>query len=224
MIRISDINFRYTSGEFHLGIQDLMIAEGEKVAVIGPSGSGKTTLLNLVAGILLPQKGYIEINGLRINSQIDKARRDYRVSNIGFVFQDFGLIDYLDVTDNVLHPYRISNALKINTRVKDRVKRLAEQIGVSNLLKRHPADLSHGERQRVAICRALLPEPKLILADEATGNLDPDNKTQILELLFHSVQDNNATLLAVTHDQELLHYFDRVINFRDFIQRGRDEA
>lgn len=218
MIRISDINFRYASGAFHLGIKDLLIAEGEKIAVIGPSGSGKTTLLNLVAGILLPQKGHIEINDLKINSQSDKARRDYRVSNIGFIFQDFGLIDYLDVTDNILHPYRISNALKINTTVKDRVKRLAEQIGVNNLLNRHPADLSHGERQRVAICRALLPEPKLILADEATGNLDPDNKTHILELLFHSVQENNATLLAVTHDQELLHYFDRVINFRDFIQ------
>lgn len=218
MIRISDIHFRYIPGDFHLGIKDLVIDAGEKVAVIGPSGSGKSTLLNLVAGILIPQEGSIEIDGLRITAQSDRARRDYRISNIGFVFQDFGLIDYLDVTDNILHPYRISGVLNINSDVKDRVKRLTELTGVSSLLNRHPADLSHGERQRVAICRSLLPKPKLILADEATGNLDSDNKSHILELLAASVEENNATLLAVTHDQELLHYFDRVINFRDFLQ------
>lgn len=218
MIRISDIHFHYIPEEFDLGIKDLVIDTGEKVAFIGPSGSGKSTLLNLVAGILIPQEGVVEIDGLKITSQSDQARRDYRISNIGFVFQDFGLIDYLDVTDNILHPYRISGALKINGDVKDRVKRLAELTGVSSLLNRHPADLSHGERQRVAICRALLPKPKLILADEATGNLDSDNKSHILELLAASVEENNATLLAVTHDQELLHYFDRVINFRDFLQ------
>lgn len=218
MIRISDIHFHYIPEEFDLGIKDLVIDTGEKVAFIGPSGSGKSTLLNLVAGILIPQEGVVEIDGLKITSQSDQARRDYRISNIGFVFQDFGLIDYLDVTDNILHPYRISGALKITGDVKDRVKRLAELTGVSSLLNRHPADLSHGERQRVAICRALLPKPKLILADEATGNLDSDNKSHILELLAASVEENNATLLAVTHDQELLHYFDRVINFRDFLQ------
>lgn len=218
MIRISDIHFHYIPEEFDLGIKDLVIDTGEKVAFIGPSGSGKSTLLNLVAGILIPQEGVVEIDGLKITSQSDQARRDYRISNIGFVFQDFGLIDYLDVTDNILHPYRISGALKITGDVKDRVKRLAELTGVSSLLNRHPADLSHGERQRVAICRALLPKPKLILADEATGNLDSDNKSHILELLAASVEENNATLLAVTHDQELLHYFDRVINFRDFLK------
>jgi putative ABC transport system ATP-binding protein len=218
LIRISDIHFHYIPEEFHLGIKDLVIDAGEKVAFIGPSGSGKSTLLNLVAGILIPQEGVIEIDGLKITSQSDQARRDYRISNIGFVFQDFGLIDYLDVTDNILHPYRISGALNINGDVKDRVKHLAERTGVSSLLNRHPSELSHGERQRVAICRALLPKPKLILADEATGNLDSDNKSHILELLAASVEENNATLLAVTHEQELLHYFDRVINFRDFLQ------
>ena len=218
MIRISDIHFRYITGSFHLRIKDLVIDAGEKVAVTGPSGSGKSTLLNLVAGILIPQEGAIEIDGLKISSQSDQARRDYRISNIGFVFQDFGLIDYLNVSDNIFHPYRISDALKINNSVKDRVKRLAGLTGVSNLLNRHPADLSHGERQRVAICRALLPKPKLILADEATGNLDPENKKHILKLLSTSVQENNATLLAVTHDQDLLYYFDRVINFQDFFQ------
>lgn len=223
ILQLTDISFSYRSGEFSLCIPELSVAVGEKVAVIGPSGSGKTTLLNLVAGILTPENGSVTIAGQEISSKSDKARRDYRISNIGFIFQDFGLIDYLDVRDNILHPYRITKALKMNTDVRNRAQLLAEQIGVGNKLKRHPADLSHGEQQRVAICRALLPKPKLILADEATGNLDPDNKIHILNLLFHAVEEHEATLLAVTHDQELLPHFDRVINFHDFLSGGQDE-
>jgi len=194
--------------------------EGEKVGVVGPSGSGKTTLLNLVAGILVPGRGKISIDNVDISSRSDKDRRDFRITNIGFIFQDFGLLDYLDVKDNILHPYRITGALKLSGNVRNRADMLAEQMGIADKLSRHPADLSHGERQRVAICRALLPDPKLILSDEATGNLDPKNKVHILELLFKSVENHNATLLAVTHDQELLPYFDRIINFRDFLQEG----
>ena len=216
MIHIHDIEFRYPSGEFHLGIQELTIARGEKVAVIGPSGSGKTTLLNLVAGILTPGKGSVRIDDMEISGQSDTSRRDFRITNIGFIFQDFGLLDYLDVKDNILHPYRITGALKLNGTVRDRAEMLAEQMGIADKLNRYPNDLSHGERQRVAICRALLPGPKLILADEATGNLDPKNKIHILELLFESVDKHDATLLAVTHDQELLPHFDRVVNFLDF--------
>ena len=223
MLQITDIVFSYRSGEFYLCIPDLTVAAGEKVAVIGPSGSGKTTLLNLAAGILTPEKGSISIDGQEISTKGDKARRDYRISNIGFIFQDFGLIDYLDVRDNILQPYRITKALKLDADVKDKARLLADQIGVGDKLERHPADLSHGERQRVAICRALLADPKLILADEATGNLDPDNKIHILEILFKAVQERDATLLAVTHDQELLTHFDRVINFRDFLPGGHGE-
>ena len=218
MIRITDINFRYPSGEFHLSIPNLSVTAGEKVAVIGPSGSGKTTLLNLVAGILTPRKGSVSIDNVEISSQSDKTRRDFRISNIGFIFQDFGLLDYLDVEDNILHPYRITGALKLSSDIRQRAHRFAEQMGIADKLNRHPTDLSHGERQRVAICRALLPGPKLILADEATGNLDPKNKVHILELLFENVDKHNATLLAVTHDQELLPHFDNVVNFNDFVQ------
>lgn len=221
MIRISDIDFRYPSGEFHLGIPNLLIAAGEKVAVIGPSGSGKTTLLNLVAGILTPVRGSVRIDDFEISSQNDKTRRDFRISNLGFIFQDFGLLDYLDVEDNILHPYRITGALKLNSDVRERARMLAKQMGIADKLNRHPTDLSHGERQRVAICRALLPGPKLILADEATGNLDSKNKVHILELLFDNVDEHNATLLAVTHDQELLPHFDRIVNFSDFLQGER---
>lgn len=218
MIQLIDINFHYRSGEFDMTIPELSVRTGEKVAVIGPSGSGKTTLLNLVAGILTPESGSVTIGGLPINTQSDKVRRDYRIANIGFVFQDFGLIDYLNVRDNILHPYRISKALKLNEEVRGRVQWLAMHMGIGHKIDSHPDDLSHGERQRVAICRSLLTNPKLILADEATGNLDPDNKIHILELLFQAVKERNATLLAVTHDHELLHHFDRVINFRDFLK------
>jgi putative ABC transport system ATP-binding protein len=218
LIRISDIDFRYPSGEFHLGIPNLLITAGEKVAVIGPSGSGKTTLLNLVAGILTPARGSVRIGEVEITNLSDKSRRDFRIKKIGFIFQDFGLLDYLDVEDNILHPYRITGALKLNSDVRVRAHMLAKQMGIADKLNRHPTDLSHGERQRVAICRALLPGPKLILADEATGNLDPKNKVHILELLFDNVDKHNATLLAVTHDQELLPYFDKVVNFSNFLQ------
>ncbi|NOQ18734.1 MAG: ATP-binding cassette domain-containing protein, partial [Desulfobacterales bacterium] len=139
-----------------------------------------------------------------------------RVSNIGFVFQDFELLDYLNVFDNVLHPYRITGALKLDKEVRARAMTLTQDMGIGDKLKRNPNDLSHGEKQRVAICRALLPRPKLILADEATGNLDPDNKTLILDLLFSAVADHDATLLAVTHDHELLKRFDRVVDFQEF--------
>ncbi len=218
MIEINSLTFSYPFGEFLLGIKELTVASGEKVAVVGPSGSGKTTLLNLVAGILHPKSGSIKVNDDEISTLGDFARRNFRITNIGFIFQDFGLLDYLDVRDNILHPYRITDALKLNSDVRLRADMLAEQMGIADKLLRHPPDLSHGERQRVAICRALLPGPKLILADEATGNLDPKNKLHILELLFKNVDNHGATLLAVTHDQELLPHFDRVVNFSDFLQ------
>jgi len=220
LIRLNNINFRYKSGDFNLSIPDLRVEAGEKVGFVGPSGSGKTTLLNLVAGILTPEKGSVSIDGMEISCQNDITRRDFRITNIGFIFQDFGLLDYLDVKDNILHPYRITKALRLNDDVRGRADILAGQMGIGNKLNRHPPDLSHGERQRVAICRALLPGPKLILADEATGNLDPKNKVHILELLFESVDKHDATLLAVTHDQELLPYFDKVVNFNDFLREA----
>lgn len=216
MINIQSLTFTYPSGEFRLDIQEFSVASGEKVAFVGPSGSGKTTLLNLVAGILPPKNGSIKVDNDEISALGDTARRNFRITNIGFIFQDFALLDYLDVRDNILHPYRITGALKLDPDVRQRADMLTEQMGIADKLLRHPPDLSQGEKQRTAICRALLPNPRLILADEATGNLDPENKTRILDLLFQSVEDHNATLVAVTHDHELLDRFDRVIDFRDW--------
>ena len=216
MIQIDSLGFTYPGAEFLLRIPELHVMPGEKVAVIGPSGSGKTTLLNLVAGILVPRHGRIDCAGVEVSTLSDRQRRDFRINTIGFVFQDFELLDYLDVLDNILHPYRITSALQLTREIRERAVELAQQMDIGDKLRRRVDHLSQGEKQRVAICRALLPSPKLVLADEATGNLDPRNKEHILGLLFQSVEAHGATLLAVTHDHELLPHFDRVVDFSDF--------
>jgi putative ABC transport system ATP-binding protein len=216
MIQIESLRFQYLSGDFHLGIADFKVASGEKVAVIGPSGSGKTTMLNLIAGILIPETGDVTVDGIHVNALSDAKRRDFRITNVGFVFQDFELLDYLSVLDNILHPYRITGALRLTDEIRSRAIALAEGLGLGDKLNRNIMQLSQGEKQRAAICRALMARPKVILADEATGNLDPRNKGHILDALFESVEAHGASLVAVTHDHDLLPRFDRVIDFQDF--------
>jgi putative ABC transport system ATP-binding protein len=220
MIKLEALHFSYPNSSFRLHMPEFSVGEGEKLAVIGPSGSGKTTLLNLIAGISVPDDGNIQVGGTVVSRLADAGRRDFRISNIGFVFQNFQLLDYLTVLDNILHPFRISQALVLNREVRRRAAELAEQMGIADKLSQHAHELSQGEQQRAAICRALLPQPKLILADEATGNLDPDNKMLILDMLFERVDEDGATVLAVTHDHELLPRFDRVVDFHDFHQTG----
>jgi len=216
MIRIEGLAFAFRTGGFRLEVPAFAVAAGAKVAVVGPSGSGKTTLLHLIAGIYTPGRGRLEVDGRDVGSMPDAARRAFRIRRIGFVFQDFELIDYLSARDNILHPYRISDALVLDAEVRTRAERLATATGIGDRLARRPGQLSQGEKQRVAICRALLPRPPLILADEATGNLDPDTKGAILDLLFERAAAEGATILAVTHDRDLLPRFDRVVDFRDF--------
>jgi len=222
MIRVRSLEFRYPGTDFLLRIPDFQVGTREMVAVIGPSGSGKTTLLNLVAGILVPEQGSVHCADSEVSTLSDAARRDFRISRIGFVFQDFELLDYLNVLDNVLHPYRITRALKLTRAVRERAGDLLQQMGLGDKLGRGVGRLSQGEKQRVAICRALLPSPQLVLADEATGNLDPRNKGHILDLLFEAVQAHGASLLAVTHDHELLPRFDRTVDFNAFIVAGSE--
>jgi putative ABC transport system ATP-binding protein len=218
VIRIEGLGFVYPSGDFSLSDLSFRVARGETVAIVGPSGCGKSTLLNLIAGVLRPASGQIEVDGIAVSGLNERRGRAFRAQRIGFVFQDFGLLDYLSARDNILHPYRISTALRLTAEVRACADTLAERVGAAGFLARRPGRLSLGERQRVAICRALLPAPSLILADEATGNLDPANKSAILDLLFDAVRADEATLVAVTHDHDLLPRFDRVVDFRDLGQ------
>jgi putative ABC transport system ATP-binding protein len=199
-----------------LRVPEFLLEDGERVAVVGPSGSGKTTLLNLIAGILTPEAGRIDVAGTEVSGLSDTKRRRFRASQIGFVFQDFALLDYLTARQNIYYPYRITPALTLDNAVRERAERLAMACGIGDKLDRHPAALSQGEQQRVAICRALVTQPKLILSDEATGNLDPDSKARILDLLFEQASEAGAAVLAVTHDHELLPRFERVLDFAQF--------
>ena len=216
MIQVIGLDFRYSTGEFRLRVPELSIEQGSKVAIIGPSGSGKTTLLHLLAGIIVPQGGTIRVREIELTGLSDSARRDFRIADIGLVFQEFELLEYLDVLDNILLPYRITGALNLDRAVRDRAIELAGRVGIGDMLNRYTHQMSQGEKQRVAVCRALLPEPLLLLTDEPTGNLDPDNKGRVLDILSNYAAEAGATLVTVTHDHELVKRFDRVIDFRQF--------
>ena len=222
MIKISQLEFGYRSGDFQLRIPELSIERGSTVAVIGPSGTGKTTLLNLIAGITATTKGRIETSGVELSKLDDTARRDFRIQNIGLVFQEFELLEYLSVLDNILLPYRISPALALTPAVRERAAELAQEVGISDKLRRNVKRLSQGERQRVAICRSLLPEPDLLLCDEPTGNLDPENTRRVLDNLFNYVKANGTTLVSVTHERDVLERFERIVDF-DELQESAPE-
>lgn len=217
MIHIEELEFSYARSEFRLTIPSLSIESAENIAIIGPSGTGKSTLLKLVAGILTATRGSVVVDGVDLGVLGDSGRRAFRSERIGFIFQDFELLDYLSAYDNILHPYRISRTLRLDAAVRERARQLAGKMGVEQRLQAYPSQLSQGEKQRIAICRAVLTCPKIILADEATGNLDPANKQHILDLIFRYIQQSGATLLAVTHDHDLLDRFDRVMDFQAFI-------
>jgi putative ABC transport system ATP-binding protein len=218
MIQLSSVEFQYGKGDFKIASVDLEIASKVAAALIGPSGCGKTTLLHLIAGILPAQSGQIQVDDTTVNELNDRQRRLFRISRIGFVFQDFALLDYLSLFDNILHPYRINASLSLTREVKDRARALAEQMGIAGKLHRRPAQTSQGEQQRAAICRALITQPSLILADEPTGNLDPSNKSAILDILLDQAQQNQASLIVATHDHDLLPSFDQTIDFQKLIE------
>jgi ABC-type lipoprotein export system ATPase subunit len=216
IVRIEDLEFHYGEGDFALRVPELRVERGERVALIGPSGSGKTTLLNLVAGIATPQRGRVSTRDVEVTALDDARRREFRIRHIGLVFQEFELLEHLSVLDNVLLPYRIHPALRLEPAVRQRAVDLADMVGVADKLGRFANRLSQGERQRAAVCRALIAEPELLLADEPTGNLDPANKGRVLDILFDYTEERGATLLTVTHDHDLLPRFGRVIDFKEF--------
>ncbi|MHC4407331.1 MAG: ATP-binding cassette domain-containing protein [Planctomycetota bacterium] len=224
MIAISGLDFAYLQSDFRLQIPKLAIDKGTKAAFIGPSGSGKTTLLSLIAGIALPSSGRIVTNGVEVSSLGDAARRRFRIRHVGLVFQEFELLDHLNVLDNILLACRIHCALPLNRPMRERAESLAAEVGLDDKLGRCVRRLSQGERQRVAVCRALLPRPPLLLCDEPTGNLDPANKEHVLDVLVDYVEKANATLVTVTHDREILPRFDTVVDFKRLHGYGKETS
>ncbi len=215
MITIEQLSFHYTRSDFTLRVPTLTVADGEKVALVGPSGSGKTTLLYLIAGILPPDAGNITVGDARPAQLSDAGRRAFRIATLGLVFQDFQLLESLDVLENILLPYRINPALNLTAEVRDRARQLARETGLDQRLNHRPGRLSQGEKQRTALCRALINRPQCLLADEPTGNLDPHAKTRVLDVLFEQCGRARASLLMVTHDLGLLGRFDRAINLAE---------
>ncbi len=196
------------------------LAQGESIALWGPSGSGKTTLLNLVAGLLRPDAGQIELyleepsgaQTLRITGLGDGGLTRYRCQHVGYVFQFFNLIETLSVAENV----RL--ALELAGKVDEfsgYLPRFAA-LGLGDLVDRFPAELSGGEQQRVAVLRALAHAPALVLADEPTGNLDQNNSERVAELLWQQVQEQNAGLLVATHSEAIARRADRVLEIGQF--------
>lgn len=211
LIDVRDLEFGYAEGGFRLRLPELQVRGGESVAVTGPSGCGKTTLVHLLAGVLVPSAGSVEIAGLDMAALGAEDRQDLRALRIGLVFQELELLDYLDVFDNVLLPYRLTPVLELDPAARDRARQLLERVGLGAKLRRLPGKLSQGERQRVAVCRALVTQPALVLGDEPTGNLDPDNRDQVIDTLLAYGRDRDAPVVIVTHDHEILPRFDRTL-------------
>ena len=162
MIEIDDLEFRYEHDGFGLRVPSLRIFPGESVALVGPSGCGKTTLLNLLVGIVEPNEGNIRFEGRELTRLSDAARRAFRISTAGMVFQEFELLSYLNVEENILLPYLLNSSQRLTLETRKNATELAASLGLGALLKRSIDRLSHGERQRVAIARALITNPSLL--------------------------------------------------------------
>lgn len=189
---------------------NLFITDGEFVVVRGPSGSGKTTLLLTIGGMLKPTEGKIIADGRDVYAMIEKERALFRARNIGFVFQMYYLIPYLNVIENVL----LSSDIGAKRFGKSEARDMLKKLHLTDREYHKPSELSAGEKQRTAIARALLSQPKIILADEPTGNLDPENANEIVQYLveFHR---SGGTIILVTHGTSADRYADRIIHLRE---------
>jgi putative ABC transport system ATP-binding protein len=190
---------------------DLEIARNEFVAILGPSGSGKTTLLGLLAGLDTPATGTVQLAGLELNSLSEDERARFRAGNIGFVFQTFQLVPTLTALENVLVPLELAGARGSAAELAARARTLLERVGLGDRTDHYPQQLSGGEQQRVGLARAFAGEPKILFADEPTGNLDGETGARVIDLLVRLNEENATTLVLVTHDLELARRAGRVI-------------
>jgi putative ABC transport system ATP-binding protein len=192
---------------------DLEVADGESVAILGPSGSGKTTLLGLLAGLDVPSEGDVELAGERLAALDEDGRASLRAACVGFVFQSFQLLPTLTALENVLVPLELLPAHRSisNAAAESRARDLLQRVGLAERLDHYPAQLSGGEQQRVGIARAFANEPRVLFADEPTGNLDRETGLEVADLLFDLNRERGTTLVIVTHDLELARRAGRIL-------------
>jgi len=214
VLRVSGLRYEFPgAGRLTLGVPEFAVPSGEHTAVVGPSGCGKTTLLRLAVGILVPASGRITTLGMDPARLAPSARGRARLRSIGMVFQEFALLGYLSALDNIVLTARLGGADLRTARA--RARDLAARAGIAHTLGRRPARLSQGERQRVAVCRALITRPRLLVCDEPTGNLDAQRSGEIVDLILHEAEEIGATVVTVTHDRGILDRFRRSVDLGD---------
>ena len=222
IICLDSLRFYWSKkSDFKIYVPKFSVGQGEKVLLLGASGSGKTTLLSLICGFLNPVSGNIYLNNQRINDLTADKRDQYRSDNIGIIFQQFNLLPYASVIDNIILPLYFSK-IRANKIINQRETALniCKSLRLSDSIKDMQASkLSVGQQQRVAVARALIGNPSLIIADEPTSSLDNDTQKNFLELMFKQIQENKSSLLMVSHDTSLASYFDRVIDINDILMR-----
>lgn len=228
-VSVHGLRFSYISGgagKTVLDVSELEIAQGEKVFLYGPSGCGKTTLLGVLAGILPASAGQVKVLGHAFDSISGRARDAVRGTEIGYIFQMFNLIPYLNVYENIvlpcrLRPKRLAGVGSAQADLKKSAHELARALGIEALLTQPVTALSVGQQQRVAAARALLGRPKLIIADEPTSALDSEHREHFLKLLFEQCTAQGSTLVFVSHDRQLMPLFERTVSLPELNRAAR---
>ncbi len=216
-ILIENVKFSYSNKvpENDICIESWSLSQGEKHFIFGPSGCGKSTFLNLISGVLRPSSGTISVLGESIEKMNSRQRDRFRANNIGYIFQQFNLIDYLNAKENIALARQFSSN-KQTINLADKIAELLTALGVNeNDWSRPISTLSIGQQQRIAIALTFINSPKLLIADEPTSSLDEPNRDKFLSLLHALCDANQTTLLFVSHDTRLKHHFNRVQNFND---------
>lgn len=214
-IQLQSVNYSWDKHKDPLlTIEELNVASGEKLFLYGPSGSGKSTLLNLIAGVVAPQTGQVNLLGSDLGKMTQNKRDRFRAHHLGIIFQQFNLIPYLNVIDNLqLRVGFLPREVRKNSGRQ--IDQLLERLGLTQVAEKKTHQLSVGQQQRVALARALLGEPDIIIADEPTSALDDDLREQFMTLLFETVNEN-TTIIFVSHDKQLQWRFDRVVDIKKF--------
>lgn len=216
ILQVNNLTREFKSGSKILTVvNDISfgIEEGTSCAIVGPSGSGKTTLLGLCAGLDRPTSGDVILQGIKLNPLSEDERASVRNKHVGFVFQTFQLVPTLTALENVMVPLELRG--EATKEVRKRAITLLEEVGLGDRTHHYPTQLSGGEQQRVAIARAFINEPKILFADEPTGNLDTETGDHVEELIFNLNQKERTTLILVTHDLELAEKCDRIIKIKN---------